>query len=155
MILQLQRFSKLIQAEQEYANFTASSFTQISLTHNQLTFVTACVLSKSWDWGNCSVCLIWNIQLWFIWKWTAASRQLEHRLSCTAWPVAPVTGRVASASAASVTQRLQSRSPARGIMGKRGGHQRGGGGLRSHPLTAFRNPLPAHALTLSSTDLTN
>lgn len=88
--------------------------------------------------------------------------QLERHLSCSAWPVASVTDRVASASAASassasVTQQLLSRSPARGIMGRRGGHHRGrerGGGVYNYPLTTPWYPSTAHAPTLSSNKLT-
>lgn len=119
---------------------------------SQLIFVCIFVTSESWAWKNCSACVISVpahtdgfslLVLHKFWehvrecaKVTVLFLQLKYPLCRTAWPVALATARLLSASAASVVQWLLSRSPARGIMGSRGGHQDGAGRKKGSPLSS-------------------
>lgn len=119
---------------------------------SQLIFVCIFVTRESWAWKNCSACVIsapahtggfFLLVLHKFWedvrecaKVTALFLQLEYPVCRTAWPVALATARLASTSAASVVHWLLSRSPARCIMGSRGGHQDGAGRKKGSPLSS-------------------
>lgn len=119
---------------------------------SQLILVCIFVTRESWAWKNCSACVISApahtggfslLVLHKFWedvrecaKVTALFLLLEYPVCRTAWPVALATARLPLTSAASVVHWLLSRSPARCIMGSRGGHQDGAGRKKGSPLSS-------------------